>query len=357
MSLLVPFLFVLMASGFSVSLEKRENSRQRSTPSARQVFEEIEKFRGGVTGPNSQSVGSLSLSVVEQFTEEELECWHSLLKNMPPMDLDSQTGPTLEDLAENIRLALKARETFPWAGKETVPFEVFKNEVLPYAVIDELRERLPNGQSWRSLFFEKAKALLLPSTGSDTKAATSLSDAALALNLKAWEAFKEWGHDKIVFKSDQSPQIMSVAQVLHAGYASCTGLSIFLVNLCRAAGIPARMAGTPLWNTETGGNHSWVEIWTGASGGWVFTGAAEQSPDGFNRGWFFPEPVQKQIPGDKYKAIFATSWGWRDSKSGDLLPEFPFSWTDPKKMVVRGVDRTSDYLALLPPSESTTTTV
>ena len=32
-------------------------------------------------------------------------------------------------------------------------------------------------------------------------------------------------------------------QVIKAGYASCTGLSIFLVNALRAVGIPARMAG------------------------------------------------------------------------------------------------------------------
>lgn len=46
---------------------------------------------------------------------------------------------------------------------------------------------------------------------------------------------------------DQTPEIMSVAQVLAAGYASCTGLSIFLVAACRAVGIPARVAGALAW--------------------------------------------------------------------------------------------------------------
>lgn len=32
-------------------------------------------------------------------------------------------------------------------------------------------------------------------------------------------------------------------QVIEAGHASCTGLSIFLVNALRAVGIPARMTG------------------------------------------------------------------------------------------------------------------
>ena len=34
-------------------------------------------------------------------------------------------------------------------------------------------------------------------------------------------------------------------EVLDAGGASCTGLSIFFVDALRAAGIPARVAGTP----------------------------------------------------------------------------------------------------------------
>lgn len=49
-----------------------------------------------------------------------------------------------------------------------------------------------------------------------------------------------WG---LRFVPDQTPEIMSVGQVLAKGYASCTGLSIFLVNACRAVGIPARIAG------------------------------------------------------------------------------------------------------------------
>ena len=34
----------------------------------------------------------------------------------------------------------------------------------------------------------------------------------------------------------QTPEIMSPSQVIAAGYASCTGLSIFLVDACRWVG-------------------------------------------------------------------------------------------------------------------------
>ena len=37
--------------------------------------------------------------------------------------------------------------------------------------------------------------------------------------------------------------------------------------------ITSLSAGTPVWNTEAGGNHDWVEIWDG--GFWSFTGPTE----------------------------------------------------------------------------------
>jgi transglutaminase-like putative cysteine protease len=95
-------------------------------------------------------------------------------------------------------------------------------------------------------------------------------------------------------------------QVIAAGYASCTGLSIFLVAACRAVGIPARVAGTPSWvvggrradvsaaavqQSASGSpglghsfnNHNWVEVWD--DGRWSFIGAAEYDPAGVNRTW------------------------------------------------------------------------
>lgn len=38
-------------------------------------------------------------------------------------------------------------------------------------------------------------------------------------------------------------QCIHYTQVIAAGYASCTGLSIFLVDALRSVGIPARVAG------------------------------------------------------------------------------------------------------------------
>jgi hypothetical protein len=67
-----------------------------------------------------------------------------------------------------------------------------------------------------------------------------------------------------------------------SGLASCTGLSILLIDACRSVGIPARLVGTPMW-ADNRGNHTWVEIW---DGGWHFIGAAEPDPKGLDHAWF-----------------------------------------------------------------------
>lgn len=67
--------------------------------------------------------------------------------------------------------------------------------------------------------------------------AASLSEAAQILNRDIWRI---WG---IHFKSDQTPEIMSPSQTIAAGYASCTGLSIFLVNALRSVGAQRSMPG------------------------------------------------------------------------------------------------------------------
>ena len=72
--------------------------------------------------------------------------------------------------------------------------------------------------------------------------------------------------------------------------ATCTGLSIMLVEACRAVGVPARMAGIASWPGR-GGNHTWVEVW---DDGWHFVGAAEPDAKGLDHAWFV---------GDAAKAI------------------------------------------------------
>ena len=99
-------------------------------------------------------------------------------------------------------------------------------------------------------------------------------------------------------RADQCP-----TESIASGIATCTGLSILLVDACRSVGVPARVAGTPMWSNMRG-NHTWVEVW---DGDWHFTGAAEPDKNGLDRGWFVHDASQakRDVP---QHAIYATSF-------------------------------------------------
>jgi len=185
----------------------------------------------------------------EQIPEARREGLKFLLENMPDRDL--QTLST-EFLVDNITQAYDAFEQAPW--HDSVPKEIFFNEILPYANITETRDE------WRKMLREKCAPLV-----ADCK---TPGEAALRLNEKLYPLVKV-KYSTGRKRADQSP-----AESMASGLASCTGLSILLVDACRAVGVPARLAGTPMWANRSG-NHTWVEIWDGA---WHFTGAAEPDP-------------------------------------------------------------------------------
>jgi len=107
----------------------------------------------------------------------------------------------------------------------------------------------------------------------DCKTAT---EAAQALNRDLFNRVNV--HYNLARKrNNQSPK-----ESIEQSKATCTGLSIILVDACRAVGIPARIVGVPQWANKEG-NHTWVEIWDGE---WFFMGADEYDKLGLNRGWF-----------------------------------------------------------------------
>lgn len=204
-------------------------------------------------------------------------CAEFLAANRPPHDADLDA----EFLLENLRLALAARAEFPWAA--ALPEERFLNDVLPYASLDETRE------PWRAEFLEIARAMVL--------GCKSATDAAQALNRQFFDHFGV--HYDTGRKAPNQSPMESKAQ----GRATCTGLSIILVDACRAVGVPARVAGTALWSNKRG-NHTWVEVWDGE---WRYTGADEYDAKGLNRGWFTGD-ASKAVADDWRHAIWATSW-------------------------------------------------
>jgi hypothetical protein len=179
-----------------------------------------------------------------------------LLDNLLPFD-----GPNRESIATGIapatvNLSLTARQRYPWAA--SVPRPVWRDAVLPYASVNEART------DWRAWLTPLMTPLLdaLPRNA-------SLAEVALAVNQQVWSwlAVNVTGRpgSTIRFQPEQTPMIFDPLSVILFGYASCTGISILLIDALRVAGVPARLVGTPAWHARPAdGNHNWVEVYVGA---------------------------------------------------------------------------------------------
>ena len=229
-----------------------------------------------------------------------------LLEGMPPTDLRSLSQ---KFLMENLDLAMKARDKFPWA--KALPDNVFFNDVLPYASLDETRE------AWRAEFYEQCQKLVADSS--------SATEAVQAINRDLFKIID------VHYNTGRKEPNQSPSESRELGKATCTGLSIILVDACRSVGVPARVVGTALW-TNKRGNHTWVEIYD--NGEWYFTGADEYDRKGLNRAWFTRD-ASKAIADDWRHAIWATSWKPTGSR-------FPMVW-DLESEEVPGVNVTGRY--------------
>ena len=201
-----------------------------------------------------------------------------LIANMPDADLKSLKA---DFLLTNTDLAYKARSEVPWGA--SIPEDLFLNDVLPYANVDERRD------AWRKEFHD----LCLPIV----KGCKTPAEAAQKLNRELF------GKLKVVYSTQRKAPNQSPKESIEQGKASCTGLSIVLADACRAVCIPARLAGTPLWANKRG-NHTWVEVW---DGDWHFTGACEPDPTGLDRGWFVGDAAQAKKDSAEH-AIYAASF-------------------------------------------------
>ena len=226
------------------------------------------------SGENRQQLQT----ALENVPSQQREGMQFLIAYMPVRDLKKLTA---KYLLENVAVAYKAWNESPW--KNRIPKAEFLNNVLPYASINERRD------NWRKDFYEKFSPLI--------KNVKSPAEATALLNQKIFPMLKVRYSTKRP-KADQSPY-----ESIDAGMASCTGLSVILVDACRAVGVPARFAGTPLW-TNKSGNHSWVEIY---DNGWHFTGAAEPTGNDVDRAWFAGRASTAKR-NHRLHAIYATSY-------------------------------------------------
>jgi len=201
-----------------------------------------------------------------------------LLAYMPPSDAKTLNS---EFLLSHVSGAYEAWQQSPWHSQ--IDEETFLNYILPYANVSERREQ------WRSDFRKR----FLPLVAS----AKTPSEAAVLLNQQIFSKLNVKYSTKRK-RADQGP-----FESIEGGTASCTGLSILLIDACRSVGVPARFVGIPRWS-DNSGNHSWVEIWDGE---WKFTGAAEPNGDDLNKGWFTERASKAQESKTNY-AIYAVTY-------------------------------------------------
>jgi len=228
-----------------------------------------------------------------------------LIANMPEPDLHALTAPLL---VEHVALAWKAWQEASW--HEQIDETLFLDAVLPYATLDERRE------AWMPEMRRRCLPLI--------EGCRTPGEAAIALNRKLFGLINVRYHATKRPKPNQSP-----AESIAAGYASCTGLSIFLVDACRSVGVPARIAGVPRW-TGKRGNHTWVEVWDG--GDWHAVGAAESTA--LDKVWF-RSAAAKADPSHRLTRIYATQYRRSATK-------FPLVW-DLGYTHVSAVDVTARY--------------
>jgi hypothetical protein len=228
-------------------------------------------------------------------------------------------GVSQEFLTQNAELAVKAHNENAFASQ--VPHDVYLENVLPYTHFDE------KADNWRPYFYETLQPFV--------KGKTSLLEAAEAVIPKVWTAFGK----KIEFKSDQTPQVLApVSELLEKGYASCTGMSIFLADCLRSVGIPARVAGVAQWNRPEKGNHNWVEVYDGKN--WNFIDAVPSDKVEWNKAWFTQQGVvQKSRPHSK-SGVYSPIW----NKNADAYYEI--TWRDGKTPRLPAVELTSMYDSL-----------
>ncbi len=223
--------------------------------------------------------------MLSELPEPQREGAAYVLANMPRGDVDTMS---VELMRENIDYAYRARERFGWCA--ALSDSIFFNEVLPYTVVDEVRD------SWRGELF----GLFAPIA--DTCA--DMESAARAVN-GCIPSVVGVEYNTLREKTNQSP-----SESMRQHMASCTGLSILLVDALRSVGIPSRFAATAAWH-DNRGNHSWTEVLI--DGRWRIT--EYYLPREWDKAWFMADAGQADAE-DRMHAIYATSF----APAGDRLP-------------------------------------
>ena len=169
-----------------------------------------------------------------------------------------------EHYLQQVRYALKARDTFSWG------VSMSDDDFLHFVLAP--RAGTENMDSARVVIFHELK---------DRVKDMGMKEAALEVN--------HWCHEKVTYTGTDGRTSAPLATIKNAR-GRCGEESVLTVTALRAVGIPARQIYTPRW-VHQDDNHAWVEFWV--DGKWYFMGACEPEAD-VNQGWFV-EPTRRAI--------------------------------------------------------------
>lgn len=287
---------------------------------------------------NAPATGRKALEAyVSSLAGERQEAGQFLLEHLPPPDEETLS---VELFRENLEQAFVARETYPWT--KALDQSLFFNDVLPYALVDETRD------AWRLRLREMFAPLL-----GDAATVRDASDV-VGKNIAELTGVK--------YSTKREKACQSPAESMRQGLASCTGLSILMVDALRAVGVPARLVAIPMWGTMEG-NHTWVEIQDGK--GWQMIGYGAGA-DEWNQGWEIarcaycdPEQPVHGVFATSYRPtglVFPTIWSWRGGSQLSLDKVAVQERDEAGKLVklewqsqegaTPGIDRTEHYIEL-----------
>lgn len=172
-------------------------------------------------------------------------CLIHLLEFMPRRDtltLFADLYRGIEFLSETVRASLR---TWPRLAAAGVPWNIFLDGVLPYAVLNEKRDVEYHPRARLAQLFHTAWEGAATATDAmhnlSALIPTAVADYTNALVDAGGSSTPQLG-SVFTWHSSVSPGYLSVQQVASA-FGSCTGTAIVLVAAARAIGIPARLAG------------------------------------------------------------------------------------------------------------------
>lgn len=216
-----------------------------------------------------------------------------------------------------LNVSIQAKIDFLYT--DILPKDMWQSYILNYSHLNEARSNVR-----RLLRDRLVEPLLLNQT-------LSLAETVHSINRHMWEMLST---PSIRFVAGQTPAIFDSMSVIAFGYASCTGTSILFAEALRAAGIPARIAGTNAWNGDPSkGNHNWVEVYNGTE--WQFLEPSPSvEPDSLDR-----DPCSRWFCNAQHMDHGTCVYAATLERSGLY---FPLAW-EPTCMAVPAINRTEYY--------------